>query len=268
MTACQRVILWNSAGIRASASSTLEKFNLFDSQFPNASFSIAALVETHHKDAQDYSQELGQHTQTHHILDSPVRNETHSGIIDIISKIYEIIGQTETIPGRLFNVRLKKANKNVNLSVFYGPQWARMKKDEIINTINEFHDIHDPHDNNIILGDFNFAEFEEDKGKKMDQRDKLIKPYWEDFSSKNAVTDPFRVQCRKRKIFSFSGAQGKSRGDRVYVNEDSIAAVNKLRYINTPFLTAHKIMTFDWQEDKKIGPSPWKMNSSVIHDPL
>ena len=268
MTACQRVILWNSAGFRASASSTLEKFNFFDSQFPNASFGIAALVETHHKDAHDYSQELGQYTQTHHILHSPVSNETHSGIIVIISKIYEIIGQTETIPGRLFNVRLKKAEKNVNLSVFYGPQWAKMKKDEIINTINKFHENHDPHDNNIILGDFNFAEFDEDKGKKMDQRDKLIKPYWDDFLSKNAVIDPFRVQCPKRKIFSFSAAQGKSRGDRVYVNEDSIAAVNKLRYINTPFLTAHKIMTFDWQEDKKIGPSPWKMNSSVIHDSL
>ena len=125
------------------------------------------------------------------------------------------------------------------MSVFYGPQWAEINKDEIISTINEFHDIHDPHDNNIILGDFNFAEFDEDKGKKMDQRDKLIKPHWDDFLSKNAIIDPFRVQCPKRKIFSFSAAQGKSRGDRVYVNEDSIAAVNKLRYINTPFLTVH-----------------------------
>ena len=143
-----------------------------------------------------------------------------------------------------------------------------MKKDEIIDTISRFDDIHDPDDKNIILGDFNFAEFDEDKGKKMDQRDKLIKPYWEDFLSKNAVIDPFRVQCPTRKIYSFSTAQGKSRGDRVYVNEDSISAVRKIRYINTPFLTAHKIMTFDWQEDKKIGPSPWKMNSSVLHDSL
>ena len=76
------------------------------------------------------------------------------------------------------------------------------------------------------------------------------------------------MQCPKRKIFSFSAPQGKSRGDRVYVNEDSIAAVNKIGYINTPFATAHKIMTFSWQEDMPIGPSPWKMNSSVLHDSL
>ena len=117
--------------------------------------------------------------------------------------MYDIVGQIEAIPGRLFNVKLKKADKNINLSVFYGPQWAKLRKQEISDTIDKFYDIHDPHDNNIILGDFNFAEFDEDKGKNMDQRDKLIK---------NAIVDPFRVQCPKRKIFSFSAAQGKSRG--------------------------------------------------------
>ena len=266
MMASHKMVLWNSAGLRASANSTLEKINFFDSQFPNASFAIAALVETHHKDSEDYSPVLAQYTQTHNILHSPVSNETHSGIIVIISKIFTIVGSTETIPGRLFNVRLKNADEIINLSVFYGPQWAKMKKDEIIDTISKFDDIHDPHDKNVIFGDFNFAEFDEDKGKKMDQRDRLIKPYWEDFLSKNAIIDPFRVQYPTRKIFSFSAAQGKSRGDRVYVNEDSISAVRKIRYINTPFLTAHKIMTFDWQKDKKIGPSPWKMNSSVLND--
>ena len=104
MTASQ-VVLWNSAGFRASAASTVDKFNFFDSQFPNASFSIAALVETHHKDAHDYSPELGQYAQTHHIIHSPVNSETHSGIVVIVSKMYDILGQIDVIPGRLFNVK-------------------------------------------------------------------------------------------------------------------------------------------------------------------
>ena len=191
------MVLWNSAGLRASAASTLEKFNFFDSQFPNASFSIAALVETHHKDAQDYSPELGQYAQTHHIIHSPVSNETHSGIIVIISKMYDIVGQVEAIPGRLFNVKLKKADKNINLSVFYGPQWAKLRKQEITDTIDKFYDIHDPHDNNIILGDFNFAEFDEDKGKNMDQRDKLIKPFWDDFCLRMLLLT--RLECNVQK---------------------------------------------------------------------
>ena len=56
----QKVILWNSAGLRASTDSTAAKFAFFDSQFSNAKFSIAAFVETHHKDDQDFTPDLGQ----------------------------------------------------------------------------------------------------------------------------------------------------------------------------------------------------------------
>ncbi len=121
-----KVILWNSAGLRASADSTPAKFSFFDSQFANGKFDIAAFVETHHKDDQDFSQDLGQYQQTHHILHSPVKNETHSGIIILVSKEYAIINHTEPLPGRIFNVKLKKIEKSLSLTVFYGPQWGKM----------------------------------------------------------------------------------------------------------------------------------------------
>ena len=268
MTAAQRIVLWNSAGFRAGTSSTPSKFNFLDSQFPNASFSIAAIVETHHKNGSDYSSDLGQFQQTHNIIHSPVSKETHSGIIVLIHREFEIIDETETIPGRLFNVKLKKANKKLNLSIFYGPQWAKLDKTEITDTIAKFDTIHGPSDNNILIGDFNFAEFDIDKGKGMDSRDKFIKPLWDEFLSTSAIIDPFRVQCPRKRIFSFSTTQGKSRGDRVYVNEDALGSVKNLKYINTPFPTAHKIMTFELHNDQKMGPSTWKMNSSVLNDPI
>ena len=143
-----------------------------------------------------------------------------------------------------------------------------MSSIEIADVIAKFHIIHNPNDNSIIIGDFNFAEFDIDKGKNMDYRDKLIKPMWDDVLSKNAIIDPFRVQCPKKRIFSYSTSQGKSRGDRIYVNEDSIGSVKKLRHIYTPFLTAHKMMTFDFQFGRKIGPSTWKMISSALNDPI
>ena len=93
MTGNQIITLWNSAGLRASALSTPAKFNFFDSHFPNAKFSIAAFVETHHKDASDYVQDFGQYHQTHEILHSPVHNETHSGVILLISYDYDIISK-------------------------------------------------------------------------------------------------------------------------------------------------------------------------------
>ena len=137
MTGSNKVILWNSAGIRAGTESTSSKFNFFDSQFPNAHFAIAAFVETHHKDSQDFSQDFGQCQHTHHILDSPATNETHSGILLLISKDFEISQVLEPIPGRIFNLRLKKLDQTLNLSVFYGPQWGKMKKEDILDVLGK-----------------------------------------------------------------------------------------------------------------------------------
>ena len=117
MMGSETVVLWNRAGLRASADSTPDKFSFFDDQFKNANFSIAAFVETHHKVDQDFSKELGQYAQTHQILHSPTRDETHAGIILLISREYEVITQVEALPGRIFNVRLKKRDKSLNLTV-------------------------------------------------------------------------------------------------------------------------------------------------------
>ena len=262
----ESVILWNSAGLRASTDSTAAKFAFFDSQFSNAKFSIAAFVETHHKDDQDFTPDFGQFEKTHNIIHSPATNETHSGIIVLISTDYEIVGKSDPLPGRILNVRLTKLKKGLNLTIFYGPQWGKMKKDEIADVLGKFDGLHDPHDCNIILGDFNFVDFDIDKGKKMTGKDQMIKPIWEHFLGKNALVDPFRVQCPNKRIYSFTSAQGKSRGDRLYISEANLSAVKNLRYINTPFKTAHKIMTFNLQTEQKFGPSSWKMNSSVVRD--
>ena len=82
-------------------------------------------------------------------------------------------------------------------------QLAKMKKEDITECLETFNDLHNPSEINLILGDFNFVDFDIDKGKKMDQRDKLIHPIWQDFLSKTGIVDPFRVQCPKKKIFLF-----------------------------------------------------------------
>ena len=51
--AATRVILWNSAGLRASAAQTQEKLIFFDKEFPGGKFDIATFVETHHKNEDD-----------------------------------------------------------------------------------------------------------------------------------------------------------------------------------------------------------------------
>ena len=111
MTVPESIVLWNCAGLRASTDSTAEKFSFFDSQFRDAKFAIAAFVETHHKNGNDFTNELSQFEQTHNILHTPTTNETHSGIIILISKEFHLLNHKESLPGRIFNVQMKKGGK-------------------------------------------------------------------------------------------------------------------------------------------------------------
>ena len=135
MMGSESIILWNCAGLRASTDSTAEKFSFFDSQFRDAKFTIAAFVETHHKDGNDFTTDLSQFEQTHFILHTPATNETHSGVIILISKDFDLQSQTVPLPGRIINVKMKRGEKNWSLTVFYGPQWGKMIRDEIVEVI-------------------------------------------------------------------------------------------------------------------------------------
>ena len=138
MTDFDKFVMWNCAGLRGTTASTDEKFAFFDSQFPNGSFSVAAIIETHHKDAGDFSQDLGRYKQTHHLFHSPVENETPSGVIVLICKSFQIIQQSEPLPGRLMNFQMKKSDEILDLSAFYGPQWGKLKKEDVRTVLDKF----------------------------------------------------------------------------------------------------------------------------------
>ena len=86
----------------------------------------------------------------------------------------------------------------------------------------QFKSTHKIQDNNIILGDFNFADYNLDKGKGQNGKDKAFTSIWNGFKTDCNITDPYRKKFPKRKIYSFLGPQGKSRGDRVYINDENV----------------------------------------------
>ena len=49
-----KVVMWNSGGLRAAAHSAAQKLDFFDKEFPEANFSVAAFLETHHKYEGDF----------------------------------------------------------------------------------------------------------------------------------------------------------------------------------------------------------------------
>ena len=95
---------------------------------------------------------------THHIVHTPTPpDHTHSGIIVLVNKEYDIISQKEIIPGRLMNIKIrhKSTKTEYNLSIFYGPIWGKLNKNEIMRILENFKSLHDLSDNNLIMGDFN-----------------------------------------------------------------------------------------------------------------
>lgn len=49
---------WNCNGLRASADFSDSKLDFFDKEFPNGSFAIAAFIETHHRNVEDFPAKL------------------------------------------------------------------------------------------------------------------------------------------------------------------------------------------------------------------
>ena len=270
MMTSRKIVCWNSAGIRASGRNTPMKVAFFEKEFPNANFNVAAFIETHHKDVDDFPVVFKEYERTHHLIHTPTLSETHGGIVVFVGRNNDIIDHSELIPGRLLNIKFtdKINSESFNLSIFYGPQWKKKKKEDVIEIVNLFNSAHDATDNNIIIGDFNFVEHDVDKGKNMDGKDKMVSSIWKDFKQAKSIEDPFRIQFPRKKHYSFIAPTGKSRGDRVYLSEDFLPMVSEIKYTSTNFNSAHKIMTFDVRDKREIGPGYWKLNCSHIGDDL
>ena len=264
-----KVVMWNSGGLRAAAHSTEQKMAFFDKEFPGANFSVAAFLETHHKSEDDFPDLIKEYMVNHHCIHAPTPlHHKHSGIIILVNKQYDVLHSQIEMPGRMLNLKLahKVSKHEYNLTVYYAPQVKTINKTEMVNIVKIFSQVHDVSQNNIIIGDFNFADKEVDKGKGMSVRDKMMNAPWEEFKSETAMVDPFRVQSPKRRIYSFVSNAGKSRGDRVYVNEENVPNITNHKYSLTPFNNAHKILSFTFKDQQERGSSYWKLNSSILND--
>jgi len=49
-----KVTMWNSSGLRTGTDTTYAKMAFFDQQNTNGNYTIAAFIETHHRDEKDF----------------------------------------------------------------------------------------------------------------------------------------------------------------------------------------------------------------------
>ena len=99
-------------------------------------------------------------------------------------------------------------------------------------------------------------------------RDITLAVPWIDFFGEFDLSDAFRVKNPKRRMYSYIHTQhrAKSRLDRVYANDENCQNIFNYKHTLTPFVKAHRIVTFTIKEDVMRGPGYWKMNASVLTD--
>ena len=150
-----KVFAWNCGGLRSTAPSR-SKAMFFEKEF-KSDFDVFFFIETHHKTADDIPQEILRYQETHHIVHSTVaEHETHTGIIGLISKDYNIIRTENLIQGRILNLKIQHSIEQTkhNISAVYLDTNKNITKDKVQNIVNKWRLEHDDDPNNFILGKF------------------------------------------------------------------------------------------------------------------
>ena len=66
-----KLVMWNSGCLRASAHFHGPRMAFFDKEFPKANFSVAAFLETHYKNEDDFPDLIKECIITHHCIHAP-----------------------------------------------------------------------------------------------------------------------------------------------------------------------------------------------------
>ena len=265
-----RFVMWNCSGFLPSSSAN-EKLQFLES---SDSFDVLILIETHHKSIDDVKHVLHRHSSSYKLFHTVASSDDpYAGIIVLVGGAYEVSDFSVVLAGRLINFKLQYAREKYNISVMYGYPGSKTSVHKLENFIDELNSHHDPADNNVLLGDFNFVEYDIDRT----QQNKTGRNYidmklcgtWSDFLQTLGLVDPFRVRNPKRRYFSYIHTQhnAKSRIDRMYVNEEMCG--NIFHYKHTAqalWPKAHRLVSFSIRESAERGPGFWKMNTSILTD--
>ena len=117
---------------------------------------------------------INEYRTHHHCIHAPTPPDNeHSGIILLENKQYDVLHSEIKMPGCMLKCTFgTRVTKHVyNLTVYYAAQVKHLTKPQMVNIVKNFSQVHDISQNNIIIGDFNFADVDMDKGKGISERD-------------------------------------------------------------------------------------------------
>ena len=267
------VTSWNCRGIKARSPKTQAKADFLETHFSTRPFDILALLETHHKDLDDFPDLLQGYTHTHHCIHTPTQApETHCGIIVVIDKTtFDIVNTTTYLAGRIITAVLKHipSQEEYVFTFYYGLHPGATTHPILKKAMKFLKQQHTEITNSFLVGDFNFVEHDIDRPTGLNVHDKTILPFWKSAMEDLTLTDSYRYLHPRQKIYSFhmAGRQLNSCIDRIYVNEANLPNVQKYNYVKTPN-SDHTLQVLTYKTLLPYGSGSWKMNTSILRDKL
>ena len=185
-----------------------------------------------------------------------------------VNKTENIMIQEELLGGRLIYLKLEnKASEEIkNIFSFYGK--SRSNPTDWATHINLIRSkiTQNNLDNVFVLGDFNFVTIRLDRNNNtLNGIDNAALQPWTELEDECNLLDSFRVTCPKRRIYTYSHTdkKSKSRLDRIYVSADLATKVEATNFDISCF-SDHKILRVRMANRVLRGPGSWIFNNTIL----
>ena len=265
------IVTWNSGGLNAKREKGRQRgdflLSLWDKEL---SLGVMAVQETHCRSDSELCQSVIDMKARLQVFHSPAgEDDARAGVLLALTHDWEVIESVVGVPGRVLSVRVKSRvfGEKMNFVVVYGKSGGTdggAWMDGLANVMNDEYV-------NVILGDFNFVESEEDRRGRAAGLNSYDKALANKFSSTLGgwdLRDLFRETNSDEGGFTYCHDCGwESRIDRIYVNEEFVGKASSFRLKSVLGATAgHKMVWVEIEEGLEIGSGYWKFNVSLLRD--
>ena len=228
---------------------------------------MLCLVETHLFEKNKLPKYLIDFEHTYHICHTfASATDTHAGITVFINKKYQLLHEEILMEGRLLYVQVKNISDTTqNFFFYYGPHSNLAEREQHIdiaqnyinnNTLEEI----------FFLGDFNYVTSNLDTNQGSINYQTLAQS-WIVFEQNNSIFDTFRYRCPKRRLYSNTGTNKKSktRIDRIYVPSTIIDQIKSTLFHETEKI-GHKVVEVQVFKGVENGPGSWAFKNALLQD--
>jgi len=149
------VAMWNCAGLRSTTPTTQGKMDFFQANFYKNNPSLMIFLESHHQSKDELPPVFDQYALHYSLIHSPATPaNTHTGIIALLHKDYDILKEQNIIDGRLLQIQCKhnRTGRTYNFSILYNPPPKQIRKQYITGLIDKLTTFHTGQDRNFFLG--------------------------------------------------------------------------------------------------------------------